>query len=239
MKAFVLTSDPGNWCLPGFQRQWNLYAPFPVTIYGYTNPGIDNFISLGSPADFPKERWSDGLIAALQHIKDDLVMLFLEDYWLTRPINEDAVRAAVAVMMADPSIARFDLTSDRMFADALGTSRLDWGSIGAVDIFESLAPDYRCSFQTSLWRKQHLLSILTPGESPWEAELNGCARMVLNMGLRVLATYQWPVRYQIVVNKGEFDRSGAWQRPARSLSPADWKALDALGCTQAPRRERG
>lgn len=233
MKAICLTSDHGNWLLPGFMHQWNKYAPFPVTIYGFTNPGLDNFVSIGPFREYPKERWSDGVLKVLEAVDDEIVLLMLEDYWLMRAINLRAVQIATAMMTADPSIARFDVTNDRSQAGSGDVySRLDLGSVEDVDIFESFVIDYRCSYQAALWRVESLRKILRPGESPWQSELAGTSRMADNPGMRVLGTYQWPVRYQIVVNKGEFDRGGRWMRPSRSLNPKDWAELDSYGYTQ-------
>lgn len=232
MKAICLTSDHGNWLLPGFLHQWRKYAPHPITIYGFTNPGLDNFVSIGPFRDYPKERWSDGLIKVLDSVDDEIILFMLEDYWLMRQVNYRALQFAEAMMRADPSIARFDVTNDRSQAGPGDTrSRLELGSAGDVDVFESFVVDYRCSYQAALWRVELLRSILVPGETPWQSELNGCGRMADRPELRVMGTYQWPVRYQIVVNKGQFDRTGEWMRPARSLSSSDWAELDQNGFT--------
>lgn len=254
MKIICLTSDHGNWLLRGFLHQWGKYCKLPVTIMGFTDPQIPgddspdqiwrpqiwDFRSIGQFADYPKERWSDGLIRALGMAKDDQVLLVLEDYWLTRQVNLHALRVAEHLLHSDPGILRFDLSSDRMYSGiehpgviAQGT-RVELGAFGDVDVFESLAPEYRFSTQASMFNTMALLSVLVPGESPWECELNTNMRLQGRPDLRVLATYQWPFRYSIVVNKGQFDREGAWMRPARTLSAGDWAELDELGYTRKP-----
>jgi len=233
MKAICLTSDYGNWLLPGFLHQWKKYSPYPITIYGFTNPGLENFVSIGPFREYPKERWSDGVLKVLDRVEDEIILLMLEDYWLMRAVNQRALHIAEAMMRADRSIARFDMTNDRSQAGSGDIySRLDLGSVEDVDVFESYVVDYRCSYQAALWRVEHLRALLIPGESPWQSELNGCGRMAARPDMRVLGTYQWPVRYQIVVNKGVFDREGRWMRPSRSIYPEDWKELDRHGLTQ-------
>lgn len=252
MKTICLTSDHGNWLLRGFLHQWWKYCKLPVTIMGFTDPQIPqtldeiwrpqswNFQSIGPFVDYPKERWSDGLICALEMAGDEQVLLVLEDYWLTRQVNLPALRVAEYLLKNDPGILRFDLSSDRMYAGIVApgvidqSTRIELGAIGDVDVFDSQVPEYRFSTQASMFNTQALLSVLVRGETPWECELNTNVRLQSRPELRVLSTYQWPMRYAIVVNKGQFDPEGQWMRPARTLSFSDWAELDDLGYTRKP-----
>lgn len=230
MKTIVLTSDKGNWLLPGFLHQWRKYDGREIEIWGYTDPGKlvrgkTEFRSIGRFEDYPMARWSDGVILALESIDDDLVEVYLEDYWLMRHTNFDAIALCAEYLGNYPGIARFDLGTDRLYAKTVR----DVESIGAIDIIEA-GGDYAFSWQASIWRRDILLSLMQPGETAWESELAGTNR--LNTApYRVLGTRQCPVRYMIAVNKGQFDRSGSWMYPQRTLSQADWRELDRLGYT--------
>lgn len=228
---YVLTSDSYAWLLRGFLHQWNKYDRRSITVAGFTHPGKriigdTPFLSLGNFKNYPVDRWSDGLIKLLQVTKDDLVEIYLEDYWLMRSTNQQATSWAYEYMRVREDVLRMDLSSDRLYAKSLR----DAESIDCVDFIEAKG-QYSLSFQASIWRKAALLDVLEPGETPWQTELNGTERVNASPW-RVMGTRQWPVKYQIVVNKGQLDRAGHWMFPPRSLSESDWAELDKLGCTR-------
>jgi hypothetical protein len=242
MKTVVLTSDSHSWLLGGFFHQWKKYG-IPINDYdllpkpgmqvaGFANPNNlppeVEFFSIGKMSDYPIQKWSDALIKTLESIEDELVMIMLEDYWLMRPVHIGAIIDARDFMLSYPSAIRFDLSSDRMFSQ---TSHFA-GNFRDLDLCWSTG-DYSLSFQSSIYRKSLLLEMLVPGESPWETELNGTGR-VNRSRYEVFGSYQWPINYMIVVNKGKFDKQGAWMFPQRSLRPGDWKQLEELGYTTKP-----
>jgi len=222
-----LTSDKGNWLIPGFLHQWEKYNEESVKIVGFTRPDCDcDFLSLGDFKDYPVNRWSNALINLLNVLNDDFIELYLEDYWLMRPVNVEAIAVARWVMSRTQDIGCFDLTCDREYARE---NYRDGGSIGTVDLLESARGiPYNFSYQASIWRREALLELVEPDETPWESELNGDHRMQ-DSRWRVFGTRQWPVKYMIVVNKGQFDKEGQWMRPARTLSEENWKGLAKLG----------
>lgn len=230
-KIIVLTSDKGNWLLPGFLHQWQKYDGRPLEVWGYTDPGLIEtdkvkFCSIGNFTDYPMSRWSDGVIKAIESIPEELLEVYLEDYWLMRKTNHYALGICRGYMARQSDAARFDLGTDRLYAK---TAR-DVESIDTVDIIEA-GGDYAFSWQASIWRKRALQDLMIYGETAWESELAGTNRLNQS-GWRVLGSRQCPVRYMIAVNKGMFDRSGSWMYPPRTLSQADWWELDRLGYTQ-------
>jgi len=228
MRNICFTSDKGNWALKGFAHQWNKYCGEPVEIVGYT-PVIDlpanfKFTSLGKFEDYPANKWSDALIKYLNMIDDEFLIIMLEDYWLCRPVNGEAVSRAIWMMNNTQNVARMCLTTDRLYSRKIK----DFASVDWLDVFESdKTDDYNMSFQTSIWRRSALLELLVPGETPWEAETNGTERINASQW-HVLGTRQWPMKYTIVVNKGEVDKKGEWMFPPRTLTQNDWKELEDL-----------
>jgi hypothetical protein len=89
------------------------------------------------------------------------------------------------------------------------------------------------SFQANLWNRIALLNCLVPGESPWQADLQGTAR--LNRGepypYRVVSTDGEAMRYQIMVQAGKFVRDGSWMYPPRQIPDEDFLELERLGYT--------
>ena len=237
MKTVVFTSDNHQWLLKGFLHQWHKYAgagiePLDLEVAGFTRPSFlpadVPFVSIGEFEDYPVQRWSNAVISYLQSITDELVLILLEDYWLMRPINRVAIDEIKLLMLDHPHVARFDVSADRMFAQHARYI----GNVKNLDVC-SAKGSYSLSFQASIWRRQMLLDVMRPDETPWQAEINGSGRLnALPYG--VVGTYQWPMNYMICMVKGKLDRTGSWMYPARTLSAMDWKELDNLGYTQAP-----
>lgn len=245
MKTVVFTSDSHSWLLGGFFHQWEKHAlqggqyagdALQLEVAGFTQPaampaGVP-FFSIGRMEDYPVQKWSDGVIHYLEQLQDELIVFLLEDYWLIRSINRTAVHAAYAFMMAQKSVARFDLTTDRMYAKGARYA----GPYGALDIVAAKG-EYSLSFQASIYRRKMLLELLRPGETPWEAEINGTGRLN-QRPYAVVGCYQWPINYIVAVNKGKLDRTGSWMFPARTLVQEDWDELDQLGYTAEPAQRR-
>jgi hypothetical protein len=220
MKTITLVSDKNNWILPGFYHQWEKYYPEvePIT-FGYTKPDFFNhpFVSLGAQESYPASRWSDALIRVLKdYVDDNLVMILLEDYFLTRRANVRIINLAWKFMIDHPEAVRFDLTTDRQYSGKWK----NYSAIEDVDIIEALPCEYYLSMQAAIWNKARLLSILQPGETPWQTEMLGSDRLA-QTGMKVFGTMQYPLRYQIMIRDGQLVMDGAWHYPARQLSDAD------------------
>ena len=221
MKTYCLTSDKYNWCVGPFLHQWKKYAHnWDITVAGFTKPDIDcDFVSIGKFEDYPVSKWSDALIKLLKMTKDKYVCLFLEDYWMVRPVP--ALKSPAIFLDDSELIIRFDLTSDTMCSGYI--KRIE--SNERYDLFERTNKDYSLSLQAGVWNKDFLLDVLIPGETPWQVELNGSTRLS-EKGYRVIGTAQWPVMYTIAVNKGMLDKTGYWMWPARTLNREDWQELE-------------
>ncbi len=231
--VFVFTSDKRNWLLQGFARQWQKYAPpdTNVVVVGFKPPEFSlpanfSFYSLGDMANFPVEKWSNALITFLEECAYEFVPIFLEDYWLMRPVPTRALTVCTA-FAAGMNALRVDLTTDRLYS---GATLTDKGSVGSLDFFESGHSPYQLSLQASVWHRDQLLSLLVPGETPWQVEINGNQRLEKQPHFHVYGTRQWPFRYQIMVNKGELALDGSWMFPARQLAEIDIVDLRGAGC---------
>lgn len=223
-----LTSDKGNWLIPGFYHLWCKYGKEPLLVAGYTPPPgyTGDFYKIGEGNDYPVKRWSDGLIKLLWELTTDYVILLLEDYWLVRQVNWRVVQDAVEYMERNKVIARCDLTTDRLRDNY---DNIDDAHLGVTDFYRS-RPDipYNFSYQASLWRRKFLFPIIASGETPWQSELHGNIRLT-QAGFGVAGTRQCPMRYVIVVNKGVFSPAGLWMVPPVSLNIDDFDELRRLG----------
>jgi len=202
-RVFVFTCDKYLWCLRPFAYLFSIYwsSLQPVVVVGYEEPDFDlppNFSFHSVSEDcYPAERWSDGVIEFLNTVEDDIFVFMLEDYWLSRRVNHEAVRGLANYMRQHDKILRVDLTTDRLCS---GRAE-DVDTWGCLDILETPHDSpYQFSLQACLFNRDYLLKCLRPNLSPWEVELGGSKYILAKM--RVLGTRQWPVRYTIGVGTG-------------------------------------
>jgi hypothetical protein len=236
MNIVVMTSNKYDWALRGFFHQWGKYADVfgatDVIVAGYRPPPKEvfkskvapDFYKIGEFEDYPAHRWSDSLIKVLDEVADDFFILLLEDYWLIREVNTEGFEAGWDFMMVNHEKAlRFDLTSDRLYA-----KHQDVFSVDSIDIIQSTELQYSLSTQAAIWNKGLLRRLLIPNETPWAVEMNGTGRFVTDGTMDVYGTRQWPMRYQIMIDKGDFKKNGGWLYPPRNLSVSDMREIEEM-----------
>ena len=219
MQILIPTSDKTLSALQGFSYFWRQYAnelkQHPIKVVGYTEPNFplpDNytFLSIGKFEDYPAQRWSDGLLLALETSNDPIVLLLFDDYWMLREIDVRAIRFFEKFMLENEDILRFDLSSDRLYASGVQ----EWGCIGCYDILVSNTTiPYHFSLQAALWRRELLRQIIIPNESAWECEMRGTERSQNHPEWKVLGTQQVPMKYLIAVQGGHLRIDGGYQVP--------------------------
>lgn len=142
-----------------FRRQW---PDCPHTVYlgsntvGCDEPGVQNLL-VG-----PDEGWGKGLKAMLERLTEPYVLVFLDDYFLLRPVERAGFAAAKAASVA--SGAGYVLLSSPLRPDRPLPGHPDIG------VLDPGAP-YRASLNVALWRRDALLALLKPEENPWQFEL--------------------------------------------------------------------
>jgi len=179
--------------------------PWPAEIEWYTI----------SRTECPQSEWSSGLIKALKHLKVDRAIIWLDDYWLVRDADTDAIGMLDDLMRETPDILRVDLTDDRMYAG----DATDVGYCNRLDLVETPGDSpYQLSLQAGVWNVPLLLPVIYPQWSPWQFELHGSPTLHRIEGHRVLGTRQRPVRYANALKGGDADalREDQW-----ALVPAE------------------
>lgn len=237
VRVFVLTCDKYLWALKGFAYQFNKYWSElqPVVVAGYKRPDFYlppnfEFHSI-APVDYGKDKWTTGLREFLQSVDDDHFVWMLEDYWLCRGVNHQAVETLHEFCTLHPQVLRMDLTDDRLYCG--GMTNFDYVPYyGYLDIIRT-PPDsaYQCSTQAAIWNRRRLLEVLVPGESGWEMETYkpgsdiGTAKNIRNReDLWVLGTRQRPVRYANITRGGD-----AETRYLDGLTKEDIEQLKGIG----------
>jgi hypothetical protein len=205
----VMTSDkyidalrPFAWLVNEYWSRSKRFVVVGFTPPSFQLPGNFSFLSLGKFEDYPVDKWSDALIKLLvEHMQEQLFILMLEDYWITRRVSHEAISLAAAYMERHPDIVKFDLCGDRLYA---GGAKLDFDTFGFLDIVESSNTSaYHMSLMTGMWRKDLLLKVLKPGWSPWDVEIAGTTRLQGMKDLRVVGTRQWPIRHTLAFRSGD------------------------------------
>lgn len=222
MRVVIYSSDKTSWALRPFAYLFNLYwsRDQRVSVFGNTTPdfALPNNFTFTSVGQFmPAQHWSNDLIAALQSINDDIICMMMDDYWLNRQVNAQAVRWCYEYMQQHADVIRFDLTTDRLYANGI----TPYGAIGYLDVIKSdPRSPYNFSLQAAMWRRELLLNVLMPNETPWEVEERGTRRL-MGMPYTVLGTKQCPVHYTIAVQQGKLALDGGYQYPANPMQQVD------------------
>lgn len=231
----MLTSDKYLSTLRPFAYLFNKYwSPAQaVLVAGFTPPAFtlpDNFAfhSIGKYEDYPITHWSDALIRLLESIGDEAFVLMLEDYWLIRPVNIASVEAVYDYCRQFRYVVRFDLTTDREYSYGphYPGDIPDYGYLGHLDLVPSdPTKQYHMSFMTAMWRRDNLLKVLVPNETPWQVEIDGTDRLAKMSDLLVLGTRQNPVRHAMHVHRG--GEPDQWN--TAELYAGDIKELQVMG----------
>ena len=145
-----------------FQMHWP-DCPYPLYLVSnlsdYSRAGVST-IAVG-----PDRSWSDTLLAALRRVREEYVLLWIDDHFISRPVKAEEIVAAVdAFKSVDGNYLRLQSLPkpDAPFNRHFGVVRS--GSL------------YRTATVASVWKKSVLTELLQPGESAWDFEMGGSIR---------------------------------------------------------------
>jgi hypothetical protein len=228
-RVLVTTSDKYLPALKPFAHLFTKYwsKDTSVLVVGYSEPDFEmpknfGFFSLGSQANYPFNKWSNALHDVLISIDDEVIVLMLEDYWLTRQVNTHAVELLYKYALRNSEILKIDLCGDRLYA--LGAD-LKYSSLGYLDLIKSMpGSPYHMSLLTGLWRRDNLMKAIKRDESPHDMELIGTTRISHMQNLVVIGTRQWPVRHTLGLRGGDHSKL-----KLDELSKADVDEMRELG----------
>lgn len=207
--VIIMTSDkylpalrPFAWLAHEYWSRSKLFTVAGFTPPDFVLPANFEFLSIGKFSDYPVGKWSDALIKVLvDHVEEDLFILMLEDYWITRRVSHEGVSLAATYMQRHPNIIKFDLCGDRLYA---AKAKLDYDTFGFLDIVlsDSSSP-YHMSLMTGIWRKDLMLRVLQTGWSPWDIEIAGTTKLSKMKDIDVVGSRQWPIRHTLAFRSGD------------------------------------
>lgn len=156
----------------------DLWDPY-ITLYKkyWKHPTINAYFcsdTLGSGykgfIDIPVGKhveWSARLRYALNQIKEDYVLLVLDDYYITKPVQEAKLLELVEVMK------KFNAASFRVFPSPPPNKELEGYPEYGIN---EKGQQYRCSTQATIWKKEVLDNLIDDAENIWKFEHNASAR---------------------------------------------------------------
>lgn len=232
-RIIVTTSNKYLPALRPFYFLLNKYwHPRPeVVVVGFDIPSFklpDNFsfVSLGAQSKYPFNRWSDMLIDFLPTIDDEVFLLMLEDYWLTRAADTRIIKILYDYMLQFRYVLKMDLCGDRLYAFG---ADLNYGHVAHIDLVKSMpGSPYHMSLMPGLWNKEHMMRCLVSNESPHDLELIGSNRVSHIQDIIVLGTRQWPLRITLGLRGGDSSRINT-----EELDASDVREMSKLGYFQA------
>ncbi len=148
-----------------FFRFWPA-CPFPVYLVSNHLSYPDDRVRMLHIED-PKTDWSTGFLWAVSRIPSGNVIVCMEDYFLSAPVQEQTVVALIQYARhRDAGYLRFVPIPppDAPCADNPLLGEIHKGS------------PYRSANQAAWWKKEVLQHVLKAGEDPWEFEKYGAAR---------------------------------------------------------------
>ena len=210
MEVIVLASNAYLHCLPPFaylfNKFWGANQPAKVVRYEIRPrnlPGNFGNFAIGIQDDYT---WSSGLIKYLQYHNGELILMMLEDYFLSEGVDTDHIQAMWDLMTERPEIAKIDLSDDRL--------KVPHTQYGEILVKSAGDAPFQTSIQAAIWRKDFLLKFLDPTESPWQFERRGTKRVIKarqagEWGGLILGCKRPPLSYINAVG-GEGNNPGAW-----------------------------
>lgn len=194
-----------------FQEAWDpffiLFRKFwpdcPYRLYMATDRGAREDVEVLKQPDNMDRGWSSNLLSSLERMEEDRVILFLEDFLLTAPVDTKTVRHLVR------HAYDLDLGCLRVFP-CPGPSGEWFGcsSLGSI----RLKDEYRVSTQVAIWDRLVLADLLREGETAWQFETNGsersriCAKAFVSIKRVSEEIAGGPVPYEIGILRGKWRR---------------------------------
>lgn len=187
-----------------FFRNWP-DCPFPVYLITGTNAyKHDRVVTVHSSLS-PQSDWSSRMIDAIKKICSTHVILFLEDFFLTKRVKtRGVVDFAEWCIDADADYLRL-----RPFPGPDERFNEKIGRISAKVL-------YRVCLQTAIWKRSVLLDLLKPGETPWDFEIHGSERSAKYHHFYSITNKAWKAAEGPIVYIQGIEK-GVWNRPAVKL----------------------
>lgn len=148
----------------------------------------------------PSLVWGDCCLAYLSQIPEPIILFCLEDFFLRRKVNTQAIMTAL------DDFIRLDAQVFRLVRRPGPRVLLPGAYYGRIEAGDA----YRICTQAAFWRKDFLRQMIRPGESAWDFEMKGSLRSDLpGDGFFGVQRDLLPYRHH-VVERGKWFPWDAW-----------------------------
>lgn len=222
-QIIILTSEKSYHCLNPFMWLFDKYflhgnrayrGMFDMVVCAFRKPmgvAYDSYgwrwHTIGEQSDYPINRWSDKLHHVLENVANEQFILMLEDYWIYRHVDLNAINLLYGYMRRRPEILKIDLAFDRLYVD--GHSPYMYGrntavNVSYLDLVESPpGAEYQMSLWGGIWNRDMMKRFLVPGEKAQEVEIFGTPRVnAAYSETAVYGTRQGPLLHTNVYSSG-------------------------------------
>lgn len=176
----------------------------------FTPPQNYKYISVGLEKNY---NWSDRIMKILKVIKDELFIMFLEDYFICSPINKEEIENRIKFMLENKEIGKIDL-SNQIYTH--GTS----GNYNnSKFLIAKSNAEYLMSFQPAIWRREFFLKYLKPNKSAWEVEVGSSEECKKEKYYKLLGTRENLIPNVNAVIKGKINMQGTLMRNGKTFLP--------------------
>lgn len=170
----VHSCDRYEFLFKGFEYFFAKHWPvgIPCNYYFATEEkqvNVNGFINILSG----KGEWTNRLVTLLQGIKEEYILYFQEDMWLTKNVNP-AFLAQLFALAQSNNWQQVKLHSSEVYKTNPTEFSIEGFTVAKLD---NAASEYLMSHQVTLWNKNFLLQQLPKNEHPWRNERKGSKRL--------------------------------------------------------------
>ncbi len=173
MRVILPTYKHIGFIVKPFFHFWNKFCGLPVTMIAEEDysEGLCEFRKpphiVDSDGSIFSGDFGDVLKWCLDRCEEELVIIMLADYLLTKQVNMDELKEIEEYMLANPNVFRCQI------GDGAGVS----GSLYKEKKYKSFeiydGPHHQCSLTPGIFRRKMLVEFLRPGQSAWGVEDEG------------------------------------------------------------------
>jgi len=151
-----------------FQLFFKYWPDCPYPVYLGSNEKTYDDTRVTTICVGPDNNWADSAKAMVAKLPTENLLWFLDDYFLWGPVPTERV--------ADLYVRFLKRKANYLrMRPSGGSDRLK--RVVDDELIELLpGVGYRTSLDNAFWRREALLNLLKPGESPWEMEFHGSRR---------------------------------------------------------------
>jgi hypothetical protein len=203
----VHTCDRYAFLYEGFEYFFNKYWDFSIKCnYYFATENLDVEIKGFTNIKSGSGEWADRLKKLLKvDIKEQYVLYFQEDMWLTAPVNAKFFNEIFAVAVSE-KLMQVKLHSAGIYKTLPSPRFIEGFCFAKLDNIQS---EYLMSHQISLWDKDFYAAQLHKGEHPWRNERKGTKRLKkINPDIFHLDYFSENGHAEININSNPVLRSG-------------------------------